>query len=161
MNLLRCYLRKKQVIVPTIAKADAGFYLDAEPVHVLDLSDSAAIKKELIAQMRQEEHEIPTPTSTKTPGSVILEALHLTNWQSFEKETVMYTLHRSNDGSALYVTGRAANGLWSHNKDYEHKFPKTATPAEIADAIVERLAWQAQTEWPEKPAAMLAPPSNN
>ncbi|MBX9771454.1 MAG: hypothetical protein K2X29_08800 [Candidatus Obscuribacterales bacterium] len=161
MNLIRCYLRKKEVIVPTIEKADAGFYLDGEPVHVFDLSDTAAIKSELVAQMKIEEHEVPTPAVSKTPGSVILEKLHLTNWQNFEKETVMYTLHTGHDGSALYVTGRAANGLWSHNKDFEHKFPKTATPDEIASAIVERLGWQSQTEWPEKPAAMLAPPSNN
>ncbi|MBX9878667.1 MAG: hypothetical protein K2Y22_09430 [Candidatus Obscuribacterales bacterium] len=161
MNLLRCYLRKKQVIIPTIAKADAGFYLDAEPVHVFDLSDASGIKKELVKQQKEQEHEIPTPASGKAPGSVILEKLHLTNWQNFEKETVMYTLHRGNEGAALYVTGRAANGLWSHNKDFEHKFPESASAEEIADSIMERMVWQAQIEWPDKPAAMLAPPSNN
>jgi len=159
MNLIRCYLRKKEVIVPTIAKADAGFYLDAEPVHEFALADTEAITKELLQQMNSEEHEIPTPQASK-PGSVILEKLHLKTWQSFEKETVMYTLHRGNDGTYLYVTGRAADGLWAHNKDYAQQFPKTASSAEIVSAIVERLVWQSQTEWPEKPAAMIAPPSN-
>ena len=159
MNLIRCYLRKNEVIVPTIAKADAGFYLDAEPVHIFALTDAEAIKKEIIEQMNAEEHEIPTP-QVSTPGSVILEKLHIKSWQSFEKEAVMYTLHKGNDGANLYVTDRAANGLWSHNKDYAHQFPKAASSAEMANAIVERLVWQSQTEWPEKPAAMIAPPSS-
>lgn len=158
MNLIRCYLRKKEVIVPTIAKADAGFYLDAEPVHVFKLPDTEAIKKELLQQLNSEEHEIPTP-QTEKPGSVILEKLHLKNWQSFEKETVMYTLHKGSDATNLYVTGRAESGLWAHNKDFEQQFPRTASNAEIVNAIIERLVWQSETEWPEKPAAMIAPPS--
>ena len=38
MSMMRFYLYRQQIIIPTVAETEAGFYLDSEPVTICDVS---------------------------------------------------------------------------------------------------------------------------
>src|SRR5262249_20291680 len=120
MTLARFYLHGGQVIMPTVAQTEAGFYTDVEPVSVVDIRDAQLVKESMQAIFARPNPQIPTPAAPAEPGSVVLDALGLKKWIAFEKHAVLYTVHRRQDDTVVYATGRGADGMWIRRKDREN-----------------------------------------
>lgn len=156
MSLVRFYVSESQVIIPTVAKTEAGFYTDIEPVAVIDIRDAALVRESLLAILSRENPEVPTPKRQDEPGSVVLETMGLKKWQAFERKAVLYTVHQSAESITVYATGRGADGLWMEDPR-RHKSFALATPlAELVDYLFADM--QALPEAEPRAVLMLPPP---
>jgi hypothetical protein len=156
MSLARFYVADRQVIVPTVAITEAGFYVDIEPVAVIDIRDAAFVKESLLAVLNQENRQIPTPKRVDAPGSVILETMNLKKWQVFERKAVLYTVHKGDEAIVVYATGRGADGLWVEDRRRHRTFDLATPLAEIVDYIFADML--TLPEAAPRPVLMLPPP---
>lgn len=96
MSMIKIYLYgpKKKVLVPTVAETEAGFFVEIEPLNIYEHHDVDGWTRGIARAMARGSQTVPTPDGDIEPGSQILDALHLNSWGEFEKEAVLFTVHR-------------------------------------------------------------------
>ena len=69
--LLNCTLKDGLVYLPTVAKTEAGFYLDREPVSVVCVANTDALRRALVDLIMKGNATIPTPKGDAYPPPVL------------------------------------------------------------------------------------------
>lgn len=90
MMLCHIYLRKGTVYVPTVAKTEAGFFVDVEPVAVIEGSDRARIADAIKKTIIKGNPTIETPTRLTFPKPVVLSYANVKSWATFEKSSLCW-----------------------------------------------------------------------
>jgi hypothetical protein len=153
MSMLRVYLYSvgQKVIIPRMVETQDGIFVETHPVQVFDLPDLKAWKKHVYSCLSRGNALVKTPEESTTPGSSILERLNLRRWADFEKNSVMYTIHRAGL-IQIYVTGKNKEGMWTTG-DRQRTFDGRA-PLEL---VIDEMAADLMRE-PEavpKPSTLL------
>jgi len=136
----RFYLYREKVIMPTVVQAEAGFYMDARPVTILPLKEADLLKIAIQDALASSNRTVPTPRKSHDGGSVLLDALGLKKWSSFEKFAVMYTVYLTGRYTTVYVTGRGPDGMWSQEATRLRQFHPSVPVAVLTEAIVQEMA---------------------
>jgi len=55
-----------------------------------------------------------------------VEALHLNSWAAFEKQSVLFTIHKGARYIKIYATGFGEDGMWSNAAMTERQFHSRA-----------------------------------
>ena len=158
MTLARFYLWSERVIIPTVARTEAGFYTDIEPIAVLEIKETTLLKESMLAVLSRANPEIPTPTRAEAPGSVVLEALELKKWAAFEKKAVLYMVHKRDEAIIVYGTGRGDNGMWTEKKSREKLFSADTPVSEIFEYVLGDMLEQPESSPPPSPPMLMLPP---
>lgn len=104
------YSIKELLLIPTLAKTDAGFYLAIEPVEVLR---GAGVEELALALARVEERgnpRVPTPPRNAFPKPVVLKHAGVRSQAEFDRRARAWGLEWSNEGIVLIPTYRAPEG---------------------------------------------------
>ena len=155
------------LLIPTVAQAEAGFYMDVEPVTICDANDQDKLREALTKALAMENPVIPTPEVTDDPGSVILDKLGLRKWLPFEAEAMMYTVHIADNKIECYSTGRAVRGSWQRNQSKHMTFDPPAGMQSLIESIMIDMKTERAAELAEqagKPSGgltLLLPPPEN
>ena len=141
MSLKRFYGYKTQILVPTVAQAEEGFYLDVAPVTICDTSNRQLLEQTLLEMLEQENPVVPTPERCDPhgSGSPILEALQLKKWLKFEAEATMYSIHVQEGGIDFYSSGNPVGGIWKVDQSRQTHFDKTDDFKPLVDAIIKEV----------------------
>ena len=88
MLLINVYWSAKsgQVLVPTMAKTDAGFWLEVDPVEEAAISDVSSITAALQRCASRGCSAVPTPPRSAFPDWVVLKHANKRNLRDFENE---------------------------------------------------------------------------
>lgn len=159
MRFARFYTYKDQLLVPTVAQAQEGFFLDREPVAVCQISDEAKLRSLLQFALTAENEVVPTPEPTDDPGSPILDVLGLRKWLKFEADAAQYSVHFFHDKIDYYSTGRAIDGAWRHENMRHISLPSDYKLDALIDSIIHDInADNKKPPPPKSGALMLLPP---
>ena len=142
MAVARFYLYREKVILPAVVQAEAGFYMDARPVKILELTDSEKLRIAIAQALSSSNKTVPTPHESHDGGSVLLDALSLKKWSSFEKFAVMYTVYTTGRYTTVYVTGRGVDGMWSQEATRLREFHPSVPVTGLTDAIMQEMIRQ-------------------
>jgi hypothetical protein len=142
MSLVRLYLYREKVIVPTTKQTDAGFYIDCPPVIVHSIHDLLSLRPQLVHVLAAGNEVVPTPAGSQEAGSVILDKLSLQKWSSFEKSAVMYTILFGIRYTTIYASGRGIDGMWSESQSKQRLFHPSLSIVELANLIIEDMESQ-------------------
>ncbi len=155
MNMIKIYLYgpTKKVLLPTMAETEAGVFVEGEPLHIYDHLQVDLWKGEIFKALNREILTVKTPEGQLEPGSQLLEALHLNSWASFEKESVLFTVHKGARYITIYTTGFGDDGMWSAAQMSERKFHSRAPLEVIVDAIAKEIICHPQAHRGSKVAA--------
>lgn len=124
MGLSRFYLYQGYVVVPTVAQsAEEGFYMDVEPIRLVDSNHKNELHELLVNALTSENPVVPTPDIHEKGSSAVLERLGLKRWMHFEKLATMYTVHRSDTALSVYRTGHGPDELWTKDDSSDRTFP--------------------------------------
>jgi hypothetical protein len=140
MTLVRCYLYREQVVLPTVKETAAGFYVDSQPVRICALKDRQSLRHELVQTLEESNEVVPTPASNQEAGSVILDKLGLQKWSSFEKSAVMYTVLLGVRYTTIYASGRGSDGMWSEPESKQRFFDPHLSTEAIVDLLIEDMS---------------------
>lgn len=160
MNLFRLYLytpdrHSRKIVIPTVVETTDGFFIDKTPIKIFDPADELSWKNYVFEAMSHANKVIETPERSESPGSEILEQLKIKKWSTFEKASIMYTIHQTSGYIFLYVTGKAADGMWSNVEEHIRRF-HPATPFDWVLEALAQLIRQQETQMPK--TALMIPP---
>lgn len=135
--MIRIYLYRfgPKVVIPRMTQSEHGFFMEAEPVEVFDILDMPAWKKHIYKALYRGNDLVNTEDSPGGPGSAILDKLMLERWSDFEKNAVMYVVHRGAKFITVYATGKNEEGMWTTGTKERRFHPRA--PLEI---IVDEVA---------------------
>jgi hypothetical protein len=77
------YIAGEKLIVPTSAKAEAGFGIEVEPVFVALLADAACCSDAIAQTLERGNPSVPTPNWKTAPSPVVLRHAGVKSWSAF------------------------------------------------------------------------------
>jgi hypothetical protein len=156
MTFLHFYVRKRKVIIPTVAQTDEGFFIDVAPVEMLSANRTSQLRDTLTNALTSGNKQVQTPEAGD-PGSVVLEAVGIKRWEAFEKQSALYTIFSTTGSTTVYVTGRGEDGMWTQDKANETVFPAETPKSDIIEWIINDIARRPEANEPESRLPMLLP----
>ena len=132
--LFHAYLRCGIVYVPTVAKRDTAVYTDTEPVAVVPVANSGALRRALLDAIARKNPTIPVPKG-KWPAPVLLKYAGVKSWSAFARDASLWSIE-DNSGKYLIVGYRThPKGYWEQDPGQKTEFPPGAT----VDDVIERM----------------------
>jgi|SRR5579863_5869903 len=142
------YLKKGVAYVPVVARVTAGYYMDQEPVAVVPVSNSQALRQALKDAISRGNPTIPTPARANFPAPVLLKYAGVKYWSDFARGTESWRIEQS-DGSFKIVGGKeSGRGGWVDDPEQTLALPAEATLDQLIDrmtAILQEAAHAQQT----------------
>jgi hypothetical protein len=92
LYLWNLYLWNGNVYVPTEARTEAGYFMDIDPVAVVSITDTDALRGTIKEAMDKGNPIIPTPTRAAFPKPVVLKYAKVKSWSAFEKGALNWTI---------------------------------------------------------------------
>jgi hypothetical protein len=83
--LVSCTLKNGIVYVPTVAKTQAGFYMQQEPVTVLPVANTDGLHRAFQEVLEKGNQIIPTPKRNAYPPPILPKYAGAKNWSDFIK----------------------------------------------------------------------------
>lgn len=137
--LWHLYLRRGTVFIPTVARTDAGFYLDVDPVAVLDSTNRQGLIDALKRAISSGNPVVETPTRATFPKPVVLKYAHVKSWAAFEKSASCWTIKKVDDIFELHSPQENRAGSWDQDAARIETFEGEAAIEVLASSIVDQL----------------------
>jgi hypothetical protein len=148
MTLIRVYVFNQQLIIPTVAQTEDGFFVDLGPVKVLTMKQLELWEPAILKSLLAGNAIIPTPAPADEPGSAILDKLNIRKWSTFETQAIMYTLHDGGRYVMLHRTGKGANGMWDNSTMEQRKFDSRTPRPLVVEALLSDIKKQPEFKPP-------------
>jgi hypothetical protein len=110
------YVVNGKAYVPTVAKTEAGFFLDVEPVGQANLLREPLLR-ELKAIHARGVPVIPSPPAGAFPPPVVLKPMKLRSWSALMKQGTCFTLFPLEGGYEALSSRTDAKGRWSDDPE--------------------------------------------
>lgn len=167
MGLLRYYGYRDKLVLPAVVQAEEGFYMDVEPITVLDTADEEAVRRALSDAfndvLQNGNQTVPTPErwDTQQAQSPILNKLGLKRWLKFEAEATMYSVHTYPEKLDYYSTGVPLNGTWNNQQARHIAMPEDES-ASLLDVMVSDIKIDQSRRCEKRTGglALLPPPTH-
>jgi hypothetical protein len=134
-NALRChlYLRKGQVIIPTLGRVPGGPHRDIEPVTVIDVSDADALRqafRQTIARGNPPIGPYPRPN----PPPVVLKHAGVKSWSAFARGASTWLIEQQGELYQIIGYRREPNN-WAQDPQQTVDF----LPGTTLDQVIDRM----------------------
>jgi hypothetical protein len=104
------YVRDGNAYLPQMARTEAGFYLDTEPVEVAAVNNTQQLASALQNLIARGNPVVPTPSRRAFPRPVVLRYAKVRSWKQFEKGSAYWMLSKRDDGWTFGPWKRADRG---------------------------------------------------
>src|SRR5579863_9994933 len=146
--LCHFYLRKGIVYVPTLARVDRSYYSSIEPVAVVPLSNTEALRRALLDTIARGNPAVPRLQSGESYSPITLRYAGVKNWSTFERGTSYWQIEE-NDGIFRIVAhqkaqrsweeDRKAKKGWKEDETRSETFPKDTSAIQVVDRMIQIL----------------------
>jgi hypothetical protein len=110
MMLINVYWNKRtgEVLVPTIVKTDAGFWLEVEPVERATATDLPSLGRAILSVAERGAATVPTPPRTMLSQHVVLKHSTVKSDKAFERQYGQASIDKTSDMKLRIVAYRAS-----------------------------------------------------
>jgi hypothetical protein len=129
------YLRKNKLYIPSVAQTEAGFYLEVDPVDVIDRDDCDGVCAAVSRVLAMGNPIIPTPTRAAFPKWVILKYSGVRSHSVFEREAEKWSIQKDSHRYVLRHERRHAEGGWGEEPLYSESLPDTISIEDLGRRI--------------------------
>jgi hypothetical protein len=133
------YVRRGKVYLPTVALTDAGYFLDLEPVEVIDATDTEELTHSLTEAILAGNQVISAPTRTAHSQSVVSKTAGVKSCSAFEKGACCYSVYRKPTGYEIPALEQMSDGGWVENMDMIENLPLSMLAGEVAARLVAKI----------------------
>ncbi len=150
MMPIHIYWNKKNddVIVPTVSKTEAGYWLEIGPVECASWSDLSSVIVAVQKVMSRGVQLVPTPSRQNFPKHVVLSYAKARNSTDFEKKYEMASITYS--PSTGYSVDRYRESDEGRGRVVDHSRSMSYTPNTALEEIVTKLAKTVHAERSEQ-----------
>jgi hypothetical protein len=104
------YSHRSMILIPTTARTGDGFYIEVEPVEVLDTPTTDALEAALARVFSRGTPTIPTPPPGHFPKPVLLGYAKARTWSDFERSARLWQVEQNGEAISITPTKRAKEG---------------------------------------------------
>lgn len=130
------YLRNGTVFLPTMGKMDEGFYRGVEPVAVVSVSDTDAVRQALQMTIKRGNPLVPMLRRSEIPPAVLLKYAGVKTWSAFARGTAFWTLKDKEGVYRIAGQMKQADGAWKDDPEQIIAFPPGATLEEVIERMI-------------------------
>jgi hypothetical protein len=136
--LCSCYLRDYVVYVPTLARrAREPVYTHIEPVGVVSIANTEAVRRTLLETIARKNPTIPDPDQkARDAPSIILKYAGVRSWSAFYRNASTWSI-REDDGVYKIIGYRKhSKGSWLQDLEQQIQFPVGTTVDDVVDRMI-------------------------
>jgi hypothetical protein len=136
--LISCTLKDGVVYLPTVAKTEAGFYIDREPVAVVPVMETGALRHALQEVTRRGNPIIPTPKRNAFPPPVLPKYAGVKSWSKFMQGASDWKIVEHNRSYRIVPYRKDPKGGPSRVEDRDRKIdlPPGTAPDEMIEQMI-------------------------
>src|SRR5262249_22949805 len=123
----------------TVAKTDAGFFMDVSPVAVHELADAEGVKAAIVAALAQGNPKAAAPSRGAFPKPAVLEYAKVKTWSTFEQSALCGNISQKDGAYQLRPMRRSATRGWEDDPAKMETFSIEQGPGAIGRRMVELL----------------------
>jgi hypothetical protein len=145
-NVMYCqlYLRKGKVLIPTFGRVDKGLYRDIEPVAVVDVSDTGALRQAFHETIARGNPPTPYyPRGGPYPQPVVVKHAGVKSWSAFARGASPWNIKES-DGIYQIVGHLKGPSGWVEDHERRIEFPPGTTLDQVIDRMIVILQEEAR-----------------
>lgn len=137
--LLDFVVRKGVVYVPTTARTEAGFYRITEPVVVVKLSDTQALKRAFREKLLEGNPLIPTPEPETQRTFVLLKYSDVKSLSKFDTDAAYWTISEENGLYGFGPLKKRKDRGWEEDPKAMTRLPAGSGIDTVTDAVVQSV----------------------
>jgi hypothetical protein len=134
--LCHFYLRRGIVYIPTFGKIGKGFYRGVEPVAVVPLSNTDALRRALNDTIARGNPSVPDLPGSQWPPPVTLKYAGVQTWSAFERGTSYWGIEEDDGIFRITFHQKAETQGFKEDKEKRITFPPGATVDEVIDRMI-------------------------
>lgn len=131
--LSKCYLRNNNVYIPAVARR-GGAYTTIEPVSVVPVTDTEALRRALIDGIGRKNITLPL-LKGKRPPPVLLRYAGVKSWSVFARSSSSWNIIDNNGVYQIIGHRMHPDGYWVEDQNQKIEFP----PGTALDAVIDRM----------------------
>jgi hypothetical protein len=143
--LWHVYVVRGIALIPNVARTEAGYFLDVEPLREAKVDDLQSLASAIEQAMAAGNPRVPTPTRAAFPKKpYILKSAGVRTWKELERTGAAFTILGGNE-LEIAETGRN-DGEWVDAPLLNQKLAPSSSAFEIAKRIAERVGQRADLQ---------------
>lgn len=144
--LYNSFFKNNVVYVPTVVKLQTGAYMDVEPVAVVPVTNSEALRRAFFDAIAKGNAVVPNPPKDNWPSPVLLKYTGAKTWSSFKRGASHWHIQEK-DGNFQIVGYRShRKGYWEEDPDQVIKFPAGTNIEEVIERMITILQDNARSK---------------
>lgn len=129
------YLRKGTVYLPTLGIVEKGFYRGVEPVTVVSVTNTEALRQALLATIARGNPTVRRLRRSEYPPPVLLKYAGVKTWSAFDRDTSLWTVSEEGGRFVIVSYRKLSTGESVQNTNEKIEFPLGSS----VDAVVDRM----------------------
>lgn len=134
--LWHLYIHKGTAYVPTVARTEAGFYMDIDPVAAIPASAFEILRRAITETMGKGNPIVPTPTRAAFPEPVVLKYAKVKSWPAFGKTSECFEIYEKGNVYQIQHAQETSSGGWEDNPAKTESFPSGVTLDQVAQRVI-------------------------
>jgi hypothetical protein len=118
-----------------MGKMDKGFYRGVEPVAVVPVSNTDALRQALSETIARGNPQVPILRRREIPPPVLLKYAGVKSWSAFERGMRQWTIVEKDGSLQIAEQEKKSDGLWRDDPSRIVDFPHGAT----VDGAIHRM----------------------
>jgi hypothetical protein len=140
------YLRNTLVYIPTMGKMDEGFYRAVEPVAVVSVSHTEALRQALEGAINRGNPPVPMLKRSEWSPPILLKYARVKSWSVFERGMQFWDLNEKNRTYQIAGNTKQPNGMWKEAAEQTTTFPLHASTDDVIDRMIAILQEAARSK---------------
>lgn len=129
-------LRNGTVYIPTMGKMDEGFYRGIEPVAVVSVSNTVALREALASTIARGNPQVPMLRRDQWSPPVVLKYAGVKSWSAFERGMQLWDIEDKDGVYQIAGSAKQPNGMWKEDPEQKITFPPEASLDEVVDRMI-------------------------
>jgi hypothetical protein len=129
------YLKGHNVFVPTTGRLDQPVYRDMEPVEVVAVMNTEAVRRALFSAIARGNPPAPRYSPGNFPPAAVLKYAGVKTWSAFARGTLTWRIEENSGIYQIEGYRRNQKGYWEQDHGQKIIFP----PQTTIDTVVDRM----------------------
>jgi hypothetical protein len=131
-----CYLRNGIVYLPTTGIMGKRVYRDVEPVAVLPVSNTEALRRALYETIARGNPQVPSFKNSEWPPPVNLKYAGVKTWNAFARNASLWSIEEKDGQFRIYSYKKDGHGGWDQDQEHVELLPPGSTVNELIEHMI-------------------------
>jgi hypothetical protein len=136
MMYYHVYLRKGTVYLPTMAKTEAGFYMNVEPVAVMSVTNTERLRNAFRDVMARGNAVIATPKRNAFPPSLLPKYAGVKTEREFMHSAAHWAAEEKNGNYQIIGYRVHGDGYWVQDAAQKINLPVGTTAGDVIERLI-------------------------